>query len=48
MNNYKYSQTWFIGSEIKKILNFFLDKSKKNNILEIGCGNGKNQHGHQD
>jgi len=40
MNNYKYSKTWFLGSEIKNRLFNFLDKSKKNNILEIGCFEG--------
>jgi len=40
MNNYKYSQSWFIGSEIKNRLFYFLDKSKENKILEIGCFEG--------
>lgn len=40
MNNYKYSQTWFLGSEIKQNLFKFLDKSKENKILEIGCFEG--------
>jgi predicted O-methyltransferase YrrM len=40
MNNYRYSQTWFFGSEIQKSLDKFLDKSKENNILEIGCFEG--------
>lgn len=40
MDNYKYSQNWFLGSEIKNRLLQFLDKSKKNNILEIGCFEG--------
>lgn len=40
MNNYKYSQEQFLGSEIKKCLFQFLDKSKKNTILEIGCFEG--------
>ena len=40
MNNYKYSQSWFINSEIQKNLIKFLDKSKQNNILEIGCFEG--------
>ena len=40
MNNYKYTQTWFIYSEIyNKLLNF-CDNSKENNILEIGCFEG--------
>jgi predicted O-methyltransferase YrrM len=40
MNNYKYSQEWFLSSEIKNSLVQFLDKSKKNKILEIGCFEG--------
>jgi predicted O-methyltransferase YrrM len=40
MNNYKYSQSWFLGSEIRQILSNFLDKEKENNILEIGCFEG--------
>ena len=40
MNNYKYSQTWFKGSEIENTKNHFLDKSKENKILEIGCFEG--------
>ena len=40
MNSYKYSQNWFLGSDIHNSLFKFLDKSKKNNILEIGCFEG--------
>jgi predicted O-methyltransferase YrrM len=40
MNNYKYSQTWFHNSEIQNRCAKFLDTSKKNNILEIGCFEG--------
>jgi predicted O-methyltransferase YrrM len=40
MNNYKYSQSWFLGSEIKNQLFKFLDKSNQNKILEIGCFEG--------
>jgi predicted O-methyltransferase YrrM len=40
MNNYKYSQNWFLTSEIKNSLENFLDKSNKNKILEIGCYEG--------
>jgi predicted O-methyltransferase YrrM len=40
MNNYKYSQRWFIGSEIQNNLVKFLDISKENKILEIGCFEG--------
>ena len=38
--NYKYTQRWFIGSEINNNLFRFLDKSKENKILEIGCFEG--------
>jgi predicted O-methyltransferase YrrM len=38
--NYKYSQTWFHYSEIRNACAKFLDTSKKNNILEIGCFEG--------
>jgi predicted O-methyltransferase YrrM len=40
MHNYKYSQTWFLCSEIRNKLFQFLDKSKENKILEIGCFEG--------
>ena len=40
MLDYKYTQTWFTHSEIKYHLTSFLDKSKENNILEIGCYEG--------
>ena len=40
MNNYKYSQTWFIGSDINLLLSNFLNKSQDNKILEIGCFEG--------
>ena len=40
MTEYKYSQTWFLNSEIKNFLIHFLDESKPNNILEIGCFEG--------
>jgi predicted O-methyltransferase YrrM len=39
-NYYKYTRTWFINSEIHINLVNFLDKSKENNILEIGCYEG--------
>ena len=35
MNNYKYSQRWFIGSEINRNLTNFLDNTKENKILEV-------------
>ena len=37
MNKYKYSQRWFLDSEILNNLVRFLDKSKENKMLEIGC-----------
>jgi predicted O-methyltransferase YrrM len=40
MNNYKYSRVWFLDSEIKSKLLNFIDNSKENNILEIGCFEG--------
>lgn len=40
MTTYKYSQTWFLGSEIYKGLLNFVDVSKKNSVLEIGCFEG--------
>ena len=40
MTTYKYSQTWFLNSEIKDRLLYFIDKSNINTILEIGCFEG--------
>jgi len=40
MNDYKYSKTWFFGSEIRNNLSKVLDESKENRILEIGCYEG--------
>jgi predicted O-methyltransferase YrrM len=40
MNKYKYSQRWFLDSEILNNLVRFLDKSKENKMLEIGCFEG--------
>jgi predicted O-methyltransferase YrrM len=40
MNKYKFSQTWFLNSEIKTKLFKFVDKTKINNVLEIGCFEG--------
>jgi predicted O-methyltransferase YrrM len=40
MDNYKYSQVWFLDSEIKHRLSSFLDKSTENIMLEIGCFEG--------
>lgn len=38
--NYKYTQSWFLNSEIKNNLLKFINKSNKNTILEIGCFEG--------
>ena len=40
MGNYKYTKTWFTHCELKYNLINFLDKSKENKILEIGCYEG--------
>ena len=40
MENYRFTKKWFLNSEIKKYLEYFLDKTKQNNILEIGCYEG--------
>ena len=40
MRQYRYSQNWFIYSEIKRILLNFMDTRKENHILEIGCFEG--------
>jgi predicted O-methyltransferase YrrM len=40
MNNYRYTHTWFLGSEIRAGLRHFLDPSAENKILEIGCFEG--------
>lgn len=37
---YQYSQTWFLSSEIKRLLPTFLDKAGPHKILEIGCFEG--------
>ena len=39
-NKYKYSQTWFIDSDIHKGLDGFVTKTAENRILEIGCFEG--------
>lgn len=40
MNCYKYTKGWFLNSEIRNNLAKYLDMSKENNILEIGCYEG--------
>lgn len=37
---YKYTQSWFLGSEIQRMLLNHIDTSVKNTILEIGCFEG--------
>ena len=39
-NKYKYSQTWFINSEIHRFLFNHLEQLKVNKMLEIGCFEG--------
>ena len=40
MTPYRYSQDWFVYSEIKGNLLNFIDSQKENRILEIGCFEG--------
>ena len=40
MDKYKYSQNWFLGSEIRKYITSVVDGSKEQHILEIGCFEG--------
>ena len=40
MSNYKYSQEWFFGTELKQKMFTFCDRDKVYNILEIGCFEG--------
>ena len=40
MEKYRYTQTWFINSEINRYLENYLNKSNENKILEIGCFEG--------
>jgi hypothetical protein len=40
MHIYKYTKTWFTHCELRYQLVNFLDKTKENNILEIGCFEG--------
>ena len=40
MSKYKYSQTWFLNSEINKKMTLIYDNTRENNILEIGCFEG--------
>lgn len=40
MDKYTYSYTWFLSSEIQTNLFNYLDNTKENKILEIGCLEG--------
>tara|TARA_B110001452_G_C15241431_1_gene429865 strand:- start:4351 stop:4941 length:591 start_codon:yes stop_codon:yes gene_type:complete len=40
INKYKYTQTWFLGSEIQNNLLKYIDKDLQYNILEIGSFEG--------
>jgi len=40
MENYKYTQSWFLESEAIKVILTYLDENKINRILEIGCFEG--------
>jgi predicted O-methyltransferase YrrM len=40
MENYKYTQKWFLKSEIKKSLLKYINPEAKHSILEIGCFEG--------
>lgn len=38
--NYKYSQNWFLISEIKRLIHNFIKPFEENRMLEIGCFEG--------
>ena len=40
MTTYKYTQNWFLVSEIRQKLLKFINGTQKHNILEIGCFEG--------
>jgi predicted O-methyltransferase YrrM len=40
MDNYRYSQRWFLDSEIRQRLDTFINKTQQNRMLEIGCYEG--------
>ena len=40
MKKYRYTQTWFINSEINRYLLNVVEANKENNVLEIGCFEG--------
>lgn len=45
---YKFTQTWYINSEIRKVLLKHVDKNRKYNILEIGSFEGLSACGFSD
>jgi predicted O-methyltransferase YrrM len=40
MDNYKYTKTWFLSSELKQKMTSYCDAHAVNHILEIGCFEG--------
>jgi predicted O-methyltransferase YrrM len=40
MSKYLYTTTWFLGSELRKLMHLYVDGTKPLNILEIGCFEG--------
>jgi len=38
--SYKYTHGWFLVSELKQKICHYIDNSKENHILEIGCYEG--------
>jgi hypothetical protein len=40
MENYKYTQNWFLNSDIRKLLLKYIKQDVKHSILEIGCFEG--------
>ena len=40
MDKYKYTQNWFINSEIQRKLKTFYNETEENRMLEIGCYEG--------
>jgi predicted O-methyltransferase YrrM len=40
MDSYRYTQTWFINTEVNRKIVDFIDTSKRCSVLEIGCFEG--------
>ena len=40
-SEYKFTTTWFAGSELKKNMHKYLEATQENHILEIGCFEGR-------